>query len=324
MAKIVSDFSGDTPDAMATTMDLERFSDDDKEQVVFYGINSCLNEPLKESFKDYKSKILVDLWSPCQFNALVQPGNINAHQMAEYFDEVHSICPYTVRWMNKVNDYNKMRYLKSPFNRDLVPEERDKEFDVCYTGSVHSQEFLDLVNTISNFNYRFISKGGTHADISCGKVTDCRITTREKLDMVARCKIGVAINLLYLTPDHVNHFLSYPGIEDNEIYDGLVEGVKNNDTWVRAPQFKIRIHEYAVAKTLILCMRDRWNTIEDYYVPEEDFIYFEDMEDLKNNILAISTNWDKYKPVVESAYDKVSNYYMTDKVIQDITGGGFK
>lgn len=322
MARVITDFSGDTPDAMAVTMDLERFSDEDSEQVIFYGINSVLNHSLQEVYKDYKRKILVDLWSPCQFNALLQPGNVNAHQMVEYFDEVHSICPYTVKWMNKVNSYEKMRHIKSPFNKKLVPEEREKEYDVCYTGSIHSQEFFDLVNTISEFNYRFISKGVTPADFAANKVTDLRVSTEEKMDIVARSKIGVAINLLYLTPEHVNHFLSYPRMDENEMYEGVLEGSRSGEHWTRAPQFKIRIHEYAVSKTLILCKRDQWNMIEKYYVPGEDFIYFDDMQDLKEKISEVLSDYNKYKPIINSAYEKVHEHYMTETVIQDILNGG--
>jgi hypothetical protein len=321
MVKIISDFAGDTPDAMATTMDLERFSSDDKKEIIFYGIHCTLNRDLQELYKDYERKVLIDLWSPCQFNGLQQPGNIDAHKMVDYFDEVYSICPYTVKWMNEVNGYDKMRDIKSPFNKKLVPEPKEKEYDVCYTGSIHSQEFADLVNTISEFNYRFISKGVTQGDFSIDKITDLRVSTPEKMNIVAKSKIGVAINLLYLTPDQVNHFLSYPRINENEMYEGVLKDSHTESFWTRAPQFKIRIHEYAVSKTLILCKRDSWNVIERYYVPDEDFLYFEDMQDLRSKIYDILGDWDRYQSMIENAYEKVNKYYMTDKVIQDVIKG---
>ena len=144
------------------------------------------------------------------------------------------------------------------------------------------------------------------------------------MDIVARCKIGVAINLLYLTPAQVAHFLSYPRIDENEMYEGIVEDYRNDSPWTRVPQFKIRIHEYAVSKALILCKRDPWNLIERYYVPDEDFIYFEDMEDLRSKIKDVLGNWDKYQSMIESAYDKVHKYYVTDKVIQDVIKGNIE
>jgi hypothetical protein len=102
-------------------------------------------------------------------------------------------------------------------------------------------------------------------------------------------------------PEHISAIKSYEGWEDNDAFqevDG--QGVK--------PQFKTRVHEAAISKTLNLVYRDRWNVVEDYYEPDKEFIYFDSHLDLKNKIRDISNDWENYSEIVENAYQKSMKY----------------
>ena len=83
------------------------------------------------------------------------------------------------------------------------------------------------------------------------------------------------------------------------------------------PQFKSRVNEAAASRTLNLVKKDPWNVIEYYYRPDEDFVYYENDEDLRYTIKSILSNWDDYKPIVDNAYNKVVRY-TTDNLVKDI------
>ena len=67
-------------------------------------------------------------------------------------------------------------------------------------------------------------------------------------------------------------------------------------------------HEIASCKSLILCFKDHWNLIEDFYQEGEDFIYFESFEELEEILNDIDTSFEKYKKIIENAYEKHYNY----------------
>ena len=66
-----------------------------------------------------------------------------------------------------------------------------------------------------------------------------------------------------------------------------------------------------------LVRRDNWNTIEDFYEPDNEFVYFNDEQDLSEKIEHILANWDDYKQVIDNAFQKSLNY-TTDKFISKI------
>ena len=70
--KIVSDFGGDYKDGYNTALHIEEHSEDDGDTVFFHGIQCGIDKKLLQQHKNYKRKILLDLWSPCQF--FVEPN----------------------------------------------------------------------------------------------------------------------------------------------------------------------------------------------------------------------------------------------------------
>jgi spore maturation protein CgeB len=82
------------------------------------------------------------------------------------------------------------------------------------------------------------------------------------------------------------------------------------------PQIKSRVFEAAFSKSLILCGYDYWNTIEYFFKPDEDFIYYTSMADLQEKLNEISNNYHKYTHIVENAYKKSINNYTTEKFVE--------
>ena len=100
--------------------------------------------------------------------------------------------------------------------------------------------------------------------------------------------------MIYMSPSS-----TYNG-ENFDVFDFFNQGIM--------PQFKVRTHEITSSKSLMLVKKDPWNLIEDFYVPEEEFIYFETFEELEGIIQDITDNFDKYRDIIERAYNKSQNY----------------
>lgn len=332
---IISDLSGDYRDGYNTSLNIEQYSgDDDGDAVFFYGISCGINKDSLHRFKEYRRKILLDLWSPCAFFA-----DPNHFSILEGFDEVYSICPYTCDWTNDQLGKKVMKYSFYPVTPDTIrPQENaggikgwvryflrqdvepgaseisdvNKRYDVCYVGGAYSQEHRSMIDIISKYKYIFVSQGQE------SEATHKSISNAEKINLVAKCKIGICFNKLYPTQGHIANVMNYAAWQDNKAFSHL------HDPIPIAPQIKTRLHELALCKTLILCHRDPWNLIEDYYEPGKDFLYFDRVEDLNTMIPEILQNMDSYQHIVESAYAKVRNFSTANLVKMVRNGEEFK
>ncbi len=329
--KIVSDFAGDYKDGYNTSLKMEEFSDDGDE-VFFYGIQCGIDKKYLNIYKDYKRKILLDLWSPCAF--FTDP---NHFLILDGFDEVYSICPYTCDWTNSKLGKELMKYCYYPVSphiveptddntaykkltkkimrycfpsalQDVTPSDHShKIYDVCYVGGIYSQEHELAVDIISRYNYIFITQSPAK------KATHRFLSNADKMKFVGKSKIGICFNKLYPNKDHLKNIRTYADWQSNVAFSNL------SDLIPICPQMKTRVHEFALSRTLILCHRDPWNIIEDFYEPGKDFIYFENIQDLNELIPEILGDWDSYQGVIDNAYRKVSKYFTGNlvKMVQD-------
>ena len=93
------------------------------------------------------------------------------------------------------------------------------------------------------------------------------LTFQEKISLVANTKISVCYNIVHVNPEHIPHIQSYDNWQHNKAFS---EVGKTNIM----PQFKTRMHEAAISKTLNLVYKDNWNIAEQYYEPDKEFLYF--------------------------------------------------
>ncbi len=301
--KIISDFSGDYQDGYNTALKIEEFSDDGN-AAFFYGIQCGIDKKHLRLHREYPRKILLDLWSPCAFFS--DPDHFS---ILEGFDEVYSICPYTTEWTNRKLGKNLMKYCFYPVSpRVIEPEDKRKTYDVCYVGGIYSPEHQSTIDIVSRHRYVFVTQGGAK------KATHRRLSNADKMKLVGKSRIGICFNKLYLDDGHFSHLTRYDDWQSNKAFTNV------RDPIPIAPQIKTRLHEYALSKTLILVHRDPWNVVEDYYEPGKDFLYFDDVADLKALIPAILSDWGAYSRIVESAYEKVHDY-STENLVRMVRNG---
>lgn len=164
-----------------------------------------------------------------------------------------------------------------PIDSEIIPKNVGKIYDVIYCGFALSSHVHEIVDVLPKFNYRFVSfKNQT------GLETNINVSYLEKIKLISESKISVIHNLA------------------------------GNGT----PQLKSRPFESALCKSLILCKKDEWNIIDEWFEKDKEYISFENGEDLKNKISNILSNFESFKLIIENAYNKAINNYTSEKFIQ--------
>lgn len=303
--RIVNDPSGDYQDSPSVRCNLKRFDDpQDTETVLFYGAMSIFNPMFREYFKDYKKKILLNLWMPTEFNCEnpFQPYNDGRTpwqpegKYLDYFDVIYTICPYTPKWLKEVAGANKYKYKDIWHSYGTVedyggsPLDYTKKYDVGYFGGILGGWHKQMATILRlNYNSRICYMYPNEF------TTDWGLNTQQKLQLGANTKISVVFATAPLEPKHISSIKSYSDWEKNEAFIGV------NDDPPLMPQFKPRILEAAYTKSIILIHRDRWNVIERWFEPDE-YVSFTDLNDMKQKIDHILSNYESYFPMIEKAY----------------------
>jgi len=309
---ILKDLSAEVPDTNAFHWHLDEQSTPSTEDILMYGYNASDNKKLQEKYNNFKRKIYFNNWAPCEF-AQQRTPTFDAIDKEEWFDEVYSICPYSSKWLNKLGANPTYKGIFYPFHTSLIPPSEEKKYDVIYHGGIHGEEHVDCLRAISNFNYRYCTMTHHINEMTARCVpfaTNVNLIFKDKIQLIAQSKISICYNLVHVSPQHIPTIQSYEQWKDNEAFSEIGK-------WNVMPQFKTRMHEAAIAKTVNLVLKDSWNIAERYYEPDLDFVYFNDVEDLENKIKEIKNNWEDYIPMTERAYKKALNY-TTENFITEI------
>ncbi len=166
----------------------------------------------------------------------------------------------------------KREYCFFPFNEKFIPKTFSKKYDVIYCGGIgHGAHITEIINPMLNFNYRLVA-WDDHPT-----VTNKGASYSEKIDLISKSKITVVHSM----------------------------------TGTGTPQIKTRPFEAAFCKSLILCKKDQWNIIEEWFEPNTEFLYYEDSKDLYRILRKVLDNYDDYKDIIEKAHTKALNNYTT-------------
>lgn len=208
----------------------------------------------------------------------------------KFFSKIFSICPFTTKWFKEMHNIERTHVFIPIAHKE---QNFNKIYDIMYAGHIYPGDIENDVSIIKDFNYRIVSNTDHLL------VTNKSASHEDKLKLISESKISLIHNLLYPTKDHIDFIKTIPFYEKNEAFSLLDKGV--------VPQIKGRVFESALCKTLMLCQKDPWNVIENYFKPNEDFIYY-DKNNAKEQIQDILNNYDNYLPIIENAYKKGLNY----------------
>lgn len=309
---ILEDLSAEVPDTNSFHWDLKKFSKNNDKRVLMYGYNASNNPIFHSQTSGYK-KMYFNNWAPCEFSQEKDHNGLGPLEYDGKFNIVYSICPYSVEWLNSLNLGREYRYIFYPFCDSLIPSKQEKKYDVIYHGGIHGKEHVNCLNAMKKYNYRYCTM--THHINNLTRhflplATDTNLTFRDKINLVAQSKISICYNLVHAHKEHIPRIKNRPQYKNNFAFSTI-------GTWNVKPQFKTRIHEAAISRTLNLVRKDEWNVVEDFYEPDKEFIYFQNEKDLDNKIKDILNNWHDYQEIIDNAYNK-SLLYTTEKFIEKI------
>lgn len=292
--KIISEHSGEYKDVINSFYNLERFDSDSESEILFQGYSTSRNNQLKEKYKHYNKRVYLNLEAPC---AYCSTETCNIEQ--QYFTHVYTLCPYTCEWMNKRCNTKfipiPFPYAKESFQH--VNYESDKSFDVIYMGHLLGFEHFKIIDILKKYNYLHISLSDYQYPYT---PTHVNINSKFKWELLSKSKVSIAMNLAPITNFHKEFIIKYDEWFENKAFKNLESNY--------IPQFKPRIIESMVCKTLTLVKYDEWNIIEKWFTPNEHFIYWYNLEDLFYKLHHIINNYKSYKKIIDSAYNKVQEY----------------
>lgn len=237
---------------------------------------------------DDKEKIVLTLEEPN--SCTIAAHNSQFHLKA---DKILTLCPYTA------DLFENRTLVFFPFSEDWIPEESEKVIDVSYFGSIETTPFWRsyIENVFTKYNFRY-------GHYNMGNVPRC--SYKDKLKILSQSKISV-VHGLWRSLSTEGH-LKFPRASENLAFSHLHEGV--------GPQVKSRMFEAAFSRCVILCQRDYWNTIELWFEPEKEFMYFDNEEDLDKKINFIINNYDQFDDMRNNAYNKAVNNYTTKHFVE--------
>lgn len=299
--KVVKNFTGDADYGVLPYIqpEFDKLSEEDSDIVFFNGVQFIDDPKLLDPYMHYKRRVLFAHWSPCEF---IRRPNLYYFDAYERFTEVYCVCPFTVKFMNDYFGEEKFIYIPYPYTNYSIGNWYEYDSASCWFGSINGDEHASAIDTISKFKYKYItSQKNTwlHHPYEYNKCTHVNLTTEAKLKQVSKCKSSLTFNKLYRAPGVVvNH-----GVDGAQL--NIWQMFQEDGTM---PQFKVRTHEIATCKSLILCKKDYWNLIEDFYTEGEHFLYFESNEELEEIIADVDSNIDKYLPIIENAFERVQDF----------------
>lgn len=236
------------------------------------------------------------------------------------FYKIFTLCPYTAEYLNVKYKSQKRIPIFFPFNDKFTPIVTEKKYDIIYTGHLHPRPIIHDVKLMSRFNYRLVSNSNHNL------VTDKGVSYEEKINLIAQSRITLVHNLLYPTFSHLRNIWGYEKWQDNLAFSQLpapwqIGRFFLNKAVIMVPQLKSRPFEAAFSRSLILCKKDPFNIIENYFEPGKEFIYYEE-GNLTETISTILQSYDDYQPIIDRAFDRAKKEYTSEaffkKFLRDI------
>lgn len=314
--KVLKDLSVEIPDTNSYHWNFEPFSSDDGIDLAV-GFNSLRNSFDYNLEAQSRKRVLFNNWAPCEYASRVIWDQVDAIQAEEHFDYVLTICPYTAAWRNLNLSNAKYIFAFYPFSEKIIPPESEKKYDVIYHGGIHGREHILAIKVMRSFNYRFTSLDYGINPLTrkyLKYATDINLDFQEKITRISESKISICFNIIHVSFPHFKNIKIYqskmpPG---SEFFNSLkLVDIFKNYPWIGTlPQFKTRMHEAAISKTVNLVYKDAWNVAESYYEPNVEFIYFQDEADLNKKIRYVLENWesDYIQSMIDAAYQKAMRY----------------
>lgn len=323
--KIHENWNSTYPDALNHYWKFSKLSDDDKKNALFFGWAVMENiDSYLSSIKEYENRIYFNNEQPCVLQTRDEHLISLSTDSNKIFNKVYNQCPYTAEWINSLENDDRFRCIFTPFNKDyIIDKQEEKVNDVLYWGGLHGLDHKDILDTIRNFDYNFLTLGAGSWNLWWGRQSSLPpISNYESLityrnlqrpfmwQLLRRTKVNVMVNLLYTDNKINDNIKTHEHWEKNKAFAHLEQYIM--------PQLKTRPIETAVNRCLMVVKKDPWNIQELFFEPDKEFIYYNDKKELQHILEDVKINWKNYEPIVENAFNKAINNYTTEHFIEKI------
>ena len=208
---------------------------------------------------NYKNKIYADAEEPNGFTNGQLPHERENGLKLDYWTKIFQFCPYTAEWLNNII-YKTDKFLfttwPSPHIKYFPNPNQLKIYDVFYQGSIHGwkQSFSGCIDTITKYKYAWTSI----SDYPDKRKTKINIPFRDKLLIGAQSKMTIVENLLHDPQIGMfsKNIKKIHGWNLNEAFSHIDQGIM--------PQFKAKILESMMSKTLSLVQKSPWDIMEKF------------------------------------------------------------
>lgn len=268
---------------------------------LFYGNGACTDGCHDSKNINIPKKILFVTEENYDFQ-LIENSN---------FDKVLIIHKGVDVWRNSEIGKNLYEYVYFPIPESIAYSNvkfEEKEYDVAYAGHIGPQQTWvnQLLNVIKHKKYAFISATKNPY------VTHFNVSYREKIETLHKSKVAIVHNVHFCDITQSNITLRNGMLANIEIY-------KRCDSWFNKeigewrstrPELKTRMFEAAASGCIPLVLEDEVRSLENFFLPNEDFIYFNN-SNLDKILSEVLNNYEIYRHIAVSAKEKCKKY--TDK-----------
>ena len=323
--KIHENWNSTYPDALNHYWKFSNLSVDDKKSALFFGWAIMENlDSYLSSIEKYENRFYFNNEHPCVLQSTDERLISLSMDSNRVFSNVYNQCPYTANWINSLENSDRFRYIFTPFNKNYIIDKIEgKTNDVLYWGGLHGTDHKDILDTIKDFDYNFLTLGPSSWNLWWGRESSLppisnytALITYQNLQrpfmwqLLRRTKVNVMTNLLYTDDKINNNIRTHQHWEKNEAFAHL-------DQYIM-PQLKTRPIETAINRCLMVVKKDPWNIQELFFEPNKEFIYYNDKKELQHILEDVKINWKHYEPIVENAFNKAINNYTTEHFIEKI------
>lgn len=329
--KIYEDPSATYPDAIDHYHNFKEFCTEDKEVAFFAGWAYMDNYRSHQSeIEKYQTTAFFNTEHPCVFQGTDENMTALSADSNKIFNKIYTHCPYTADWLNEKESDNRFQNIYVPFNKKYMTEKlEEKQFDALYWGGMHNIHHKDIIDSIKDYKYNFLTVGPQtwslwwskerwagfqgpfpQPDLYASYITGVNVKRELMWELLRKTKVNVMSNLLYTDENINNNIRKHDQWEKNKAFSHLDQFIM--------PQIKTRPVETAANKCLMVVKRDPWNIQENFFEPDKEFIYYNNKKELQYILEDVKINWKSYEPIVENAYQKVMNNYTTKHFIEKV------
>ena len=98
---VLKDLSVEIPGTNMHYVDIDKYSEQSEDTVLLYGYNNLQSNNLFDKIRHFKRKIYFNVTMPTEF---CSDQDI---RLDDKIDEVYTICPYSVDWLNCIKKSTK-------------------------------------------------------------------------------------------------------------------------------------------------------------------------------------------------------------------------